>query len=76
MAVNGHHDHGNSYTREHLSLACRFRGIVHYHHWGKHGGIKTDKVLEELKVLNLDQQAPGRGGEGGRGKETGTGLNI
>jgi hypothetical protein len=33
-----------------------FRGLVHYHHGRKHSSIQTDIVLEELRVLHLDQQ--------------------
>ena len=41
-----------------LGLAYRFRGLVHYHHGGKHGSLQADMVLEkELRVLHLDQQA-------------------
>jgi hypothetical protein len=28
-------------------MAYRFRGLVHYHHGGKHGGMQTDMVLEK-----------------------------
>jgi hypothetical protein len=43
-----------------LGLACSFRGLVHYHHGGKHGSMKTDMVLEKkLRVLHLDPQATG-----------------
>jgi hypothetical protein len=38
-----------------------FRGLVHYHHGGNHGGMQTDIMLEkELRVLHLDQQTAGR----------------
>jgi hypothetical protein len=37
------------------------RGLVHYHHDRKHGGIQTDVVLEkEPRVLYLDQRAAER----------------
>jgi hypothetical protein len=30
-----------------------FRGLIHYHHGRKHGGMQADMVLEkELRVLN------------------------
>jgi hypothetical protein len=33
-----------------LGLAYSFRGLVHYHHSGKHGNVQADMVLEmELK---------------------------
>jgi hypothetical protein len=35
-----------------------FRGLVHYHHSGKHGSMQAVRVLEkELKILYLDIQA-------------------
>jgi hypothetical protein len=38
-----------------LGLAYSFRGLVRYHHGGKHGSIQADLVLEkELRVLHLD----------------------
>ena len=44
-----------------LGLAYSFRGLVHYHHGRKHGGMQADMVLEEeLRALHLDQQAAGR----------------
>jgi hypothetical protein len=40
-----------------LGLAYSFRGLVHYHHGGKHGFVQADMVLEkELRVLHLDLQ--------------------
>ena len=37
-----------------MGLAYSFRGLVHFHHGGKHGGIQAVKVLEkELKVLHI-----------------------
>lgn len=52
MAVNGHHDHGNSYTGEYLSLECRFRGLVHHHHWEEtwwHEGRQGSRGTESSK---------------------------
>jgi hypothetical protein len=45
-----------------LGLASRCRGLGHYHHGGKHSGLKAGLVLEEkeLRVLHLDQQAVGK----------------
>ena len=40
-----------------LGLAYRFRGLVHYHHGGKHGSVQVDLLLEEPRVLHLDLQA-------------------
>ena len=41
-----------------LWLAYSFRGLVHYHHGGKHGSVQADMMLEkELRVLYLDPQA-------------------
>jgi len=31
IAVNRHHDQGNSYKNIQLELAYRFRGSIHYH---------------------------------------------
>jgi hypothetical protein len=43
-----------------LGLAYRFRGLVHYHHGGKHGRVWADMVLEEPRVLHLDPKAARR----------------
>jgi hypothetical protein len=61
--VKRHRGQGKSYKEEHLTGASlQFRGLVHYHHSRKHGGTQAEIVLEtELKILNLDQQAAGRG---------------
>ena len=60
-----HHDHGNSYLKETISLrlAYRFRDLVHYLHGRKHDCMQADMVLEkELKVLlHIDPQAAGDG---------------
>jgi hypothetical protein len=40
-----------------LGLAYSFRGLVHYDQGGKIGGIQSDLVLEELRVLHLDPKA-------------------
>jgi hypothetical protein len=39
-----------------LWLAYSFRGLIHYHHGGKHGSIQVDRVLEEPRVLHFDLQ--------------------
>jgi len=45
--VKRHHDHGNSYEREHLIKAgLEFRGIVHDHRGREHGGMQADMALE------------------------------
>jgi hypothetical protein len=47
----------SSFIKENISLelTCSFRGLVHYHHDGKHGSVRADKVLDkEPKVLHLD----------------------
>jgi hypothetical protein len=41
-------------------LAYKFRGLVHYHHGEKHGGMQADMVLEEPRVLHLDPKEPER----------------
>ena len=38
-----------------IEADLQFRGLVHYCHGGKHGGMQADMVAEE--VLYLDQQA-------------------
>ena len=44
-----------------MGLAYSFRGLVHYHHGGKHGSMQADMVLEtELTVLYLDPKAARR----------------
>jgi hypothetical protein len=44
-----------------LGLAYSFRGLVHYHHCRKHGGMQADMVLEEeLRVLHLGLKAARR----------------
>jgi hypothetical protein len=37
-----------------MGLAYSFRGLVHYHHGGKHGSVQADMLLEKLRVLPLD----------------------
>ena len=50
--------HKNSYKEKQLGLAYSFRGLVHYHHGGNHGGKYADTVSEkELRVQRLDLQA-------------------
>jgi hypothetical protein len=43
-----------------LWLAYSVRGLVHYHHGGKHGSVQADMMLEELRVLLLDLKAARR----------------
>ena len=59
--MNTHHDYGNSYKGKHfIGSGLQFRGLIHYHHGRKHGGMQTDMMLgEKLRVLYLDQQARG-----------------
>ena len=41
-----------------MGLAYSFRGLVRYHHGGKHGSVQADMVLErELRVLYLHSNA-------------------
>jgi hypothetical protein len=44
----------NPYKRKYLTGAdLQIRGLVHYYHCKKHGGMQGDKVLEkELRVLH------------------------
>jgi hypothetical protein len=39
IAVKKHHDHSNFYKRKHLT-GLQFRGLVHCHHGGQHGGSR------------------------------------
>lgn len=56
MGVKRHHDHANSYKESiSLGLACSFRGLAHYPHSGKHGGVQAD--MEEPTVPQLAPQA-------------------
>ena len=56
-----HHDHGSSYTGKQLTGAgLQLRGLVYYHHGGKHEGTQTAMVLKELRVLHPDPQVAGR----------------
>ena len=48
-----HHDKSNPQEK----VNWGFRGQVHGHHGGKHGGMQASMVLEELRVLRLDPQA-------------------
>jgi hypothetical protein len=40
-----------------LGLAYRFRGLVYYHHGGKHGRMLKDIVLKYTRVLHLETLA-------------------
>jgi hypothetical protein len=39
-------------TKENISsgLVYSFRGLVHYHHGGKHDNVQADMALEEQRV--------------------------
>ena len=55
-AVKRHYDRGNYFIKENISLKLvySFRGLVHYHHGGKHGSMQADMVPEKgLRVLCL-----------------------
>lgn len=44
-----HHDHGNSLKEKHSVVAgSQFRGLVHYYHGGKHGGIQARRGAGEV----------------------------
>ena len=62
IVVKRHHGHDNSYKGKYLIGAdLRFRGLVHYHHGGKHSSMQAHMVLEkELRVLHLDLYTVGR----------------
>ena len=57
-----HRGYSNSYKGWHLiGAGVQFRGLVHCHHGGKHGGMQADMVLErKLRVLHMDPQGAGR----------------
>ena len=58
IAVNRHHDQGNSYEDILLGLAYSYRGSVHYYHGRKRGSIQSDIVLKkELGIQHLDPKA-------------------
>jgi hypothetical protein len=59
IAVKRHHDHCNSYKGKHfIGAGLQFRGLIHYHHDGKHGDTQAVMILEkELKVLYIHLQA-------------------
>jgi hypothetical protein len=43
-----------------IGTGIQFRGLVHYHHGVKHGGVAgRHGAGEELRVLHLDGQAAG-----------------
>lgn len=44
-----------------MGLAYSSRGLVHFHHDGKHDGVQADLLQEEeLRDLHLDVRAAGR----------------
>ena len=61
IAVKRYYDHSNSYKGKYLiGVAYSFRGVVHYHHGGRHGGVQAHMMLEkELRVVHLDTEATG-----------------
>jgi len=61
-AVKRHRDYFNSYKGKPLIGAdVEFRGLVYYHHGGKHDNVQADVVLQkELKVLQMDGKASGK----------------
>jgi hypothetical protein len=54
--VNRCHDGGNSHKGKHsVGARLQFRGLVHFHNGGIHGGMKADMVLErQLRGLHLE----------------------
>ena len=62
IAVKKHHDHSNTHKENvQLRLAYSFRGLIYYHHGGKHGSMHADMVLDkEMRVLYLDPQRAGK----------------
>ena len=73
IVMKRHHGHhGNSYKGKHLIGAdLQFRGLVHYPHGGKHGGMQADMMLGKyLRVLYSDPQPSERK------RNTGPGLSF
>lgn len=62
IAMKKDHNHGSPYKEKHLTrVSLQFRGFIHYHHGGKHGGTQVGMVTEkELRVLHKNQQAAAR----------------
>jgi hypothetical protein len=57
LSVKRHHNHDNSHKGKYLIEAVlQFRSLVHCHHGRKNGGTQADVVLQEPRVLHLDQQ--------------------
>ena len=58
IPVKTHRDHGNSDKGKHfIGTTYSFRGLVHYCHGEKHGGMQAEMVLEkELSILHFDLQ--------------------
>ena len=65
IVVKRHHDHSTSDKEKHLiGAGLQFRGLVHYHHGKRYGGMQAHTVLEkELGVLQLDLQEAKRNSE-------------
>jgi hypothetical protein len=43
IAMKRHYDQGNSYKDNYLiGAGLQFRGLVHYHHVGKHGSMQAE----------------------------------
>ena len=42
-----------------LELAYSFRGLVHYHHGGKHGSVQADMVLDLKEARRVDSTPSG-----------------
>ena len=64
------HSHSNSFKGKHwIGLAYRFRGLVHYCHGRKHGGMQADIAREGAESSTSEL-------EGRRKAFIGTGLSI
>jgi hypothetical protein len=59
--VKRHHDHCDSYKRKNLiGGGLQFRGLVHYQHGEKPGGMQVDVVLEKLRVSSISRSIGSR----------------
>ena len=54
-----YHDHRYSYKEKHLNEVCLpTRGLVHYHHHGKHGNVQVGMMLgKELRLIHRHQES-------------------
>ena len=56
-----YHGPRNSGEGNHLIevVVYSFRGLVHYHHWGKQGSMQAADMVLEKEQLHVDTQVKG-----------------